>query len=106
MAAFGDPRVRELLSHGIRTGKLAYLAPSRRPLVAPVWFIVEGDSLMFNTGSQTARGHALARDPRATLCVDLEEPPYGFVPVQGEADLSEDPAELLRFGLGGGGRPA
>ena len=51
---------------------------------------------MFNTNSQTAKGRALARDPRASLCVDLEEPPYAFVQVQGEAELSEDPAELLR----------
>ena len=51
---------------------------------------------MFNTGKDTAKGRALARDPRATLCVDLEEPPFAFVQVQGEAELSEDPAELLR----------
>ena len=41
MAALGDPQVREFLSYGTRTGKLAYLAPSGRPLVAPVWFVVE-----------------------------------------------------------------
>jgi hypothetical protein len=40
---------------------------------------------------------SLARDPRVTLCTDLEEPPYAFVQVQGEAELSEDPAELLRI---------
>ena len=96
MAALSDPQVREFLSYGTRTGKLAYLAPSGRPLVAPVWFIVEDDSLVFNTGSQTAKGRALARDPRVSLCVDLEAPPYAFVHVQGEAELSEDPAELLR----------
>ena len=96
MAALGDPQVREFLSHGTRTGKLAYLTPCGRTLVAPVWFIVEGDDLVFNTGSQSAKGLALARDPRATLCVDLQEPPYGFVQVQGEAELSQDPAELLR----------
>ena len=62
----------------------------------PVWFIVEGDSLVFNTGSKTAKGRALARDPRASLCVDLEEPAYAFVQVQGDAELSEDPAELVR----------
>jgi hypothetical protein len=28
--------------------------------------------------------------------VDLEEPPYAFGQVQGEAELSEDPAELIR----------
>ena len=46
--------------------------------------------------SRTAKGRALTRDPRASLCVDLEKPPFAFVQVQGDAELSEDPAELLR----------
>ncbi len=96
MASFSDPEVRDFLTRGTRTGKLGYLAASGRPLVTPVWFVVDGDSLVFNTGKETAKGRALARDPRATLCVDLEEPPFAFVQVQGEAELSEDPAELLR----------
>jgi PPOX class probable F420-dependent enzyme len=96
VASLSDPEVRDFLCHGTRTGKVGYLAASGRPLVTPVWFIVEGDSLVFNTAKDTAKGHALARDPRVTLCVDLERPPFGFVQVQGEAELSEDPAELLR----------
>jgi PPOX class probable F420-dependent enzyme len=96
VASLGDPAVRDFLSHGTRTGKLSYLAASGRPLVAPVWFVVEDGSLVFNTGKDTAKGRALARDPRVSLCVDLEEPPYAFVQVQGEAELSEDPAELVR----------
>jgi PPOX class probable F420-dependent enzyme len=96
VASLGDPEVRDFLSHGTRTGKLGFLAASGRPLVAPVWFIVEDGSLVFNTGQDTAKGRALARDPRVSLCVDLQEPPYAFVQVQGEAELSEDPAELLR----------
>jgi PPOX class probable F420-dependent enzyme len=96
VASLSDPEVSGFLSQGTRTGKLSYLAASGRPLVAPVWFIVEDGSLVFNTGKDTAKGRALARDPRVSLCVDLEEPPYAFVQVQGEAELSEDPAELLR----------
>ena len=96
MASVADPKISAFLSAGTRTGKLAYSGADGRPLVAPVWFIVEGDVLVFNTGKDTAKGRALARDPRATLCVDLEEPPYGFVQVQGDAGLSEDPGELLR----------
>ena len=96
MASLSDPEVREFLSHGTRTGKLSWLSASGRPLVAPVWFVVEDGGLVFNTGRDTAKGRALARDPRVSLCVDLEEPPYAFVQVQGEAELSEDPAELLR----------
>jgi hypothetical protein len=32
MASLSDPRVSEFLAHGTRTGKLAYLAASGRPL--------------------------------------------------------------------------
>ena len=95
-ASVTDPRVSAFLSEGTRTGKLAYTATDGRPLVVPVWFVVENGTLVFNTGRDTAKGRALARDPRAAVCVDLEEPPYAFVQVQGLAELSEDPAELVR----------
>ena len=91
-----DPEISAFLGAGTRTGKLAYAGADGRPLVAPVWFIVEDGALVFNTGKNTAKGRALARDPRATLCVDVEEPPYAFVQVQGDAELSEDPDELVR----------
>ncbi len=94
-----DPKISAFLSAGTRTGKLAYTSRDGRPLVVPVWFIVEDGTLVFNTGKDTAKGRALARDPRATLCVDLEERPYGFVQVQGTAELSEEPAELLRTAI-------
>ena len=96
MSSINDPEVRAFLQEGTRTGKLSYLAADGRPLVAPVWFVLEGDSLVFNTHTDTAKGRSLARDPRISLCVDLDEPPYAFVQVQGEAELSEDPAELVR----------
>jgi PPOX class probable F420-dependent enzyme len=91
-----DPQVRAFLTEGTRTGKLSFLSPSGRPLVTPVWFVLEGDTLVFNTGQDTAKGRALARDPRVSLCVDLEQPPYAFVQVQGEAELSDDLDELAR----------
>ena len=96
MTSVTDPEISAFLSEGTRTAKLAFVSPSGRPLVSPVWFIVEDGCLVFNTGKETAKGKALARDPRATICVDLQEPPYAFVQVQGNAELSEDPAELLR----------
>jgi PPOX class probable F420-dependent enzyme len=96
MASVTDPQVTAFLQAGTRTGKLSYVAADGRPLVAPVWFILEDGCVVFNTGKDTAKGKALARDPRATLCVDLEEPPYGFVQLQGIAELSEDPGDLLR----------
>lgn len=95
MPSLTDPEVRAFLAEGTRTGKLSYAASDGRPLVAPVWFVLTDDRIVFNTGKDTAKGRALARDPRVALCVDLEEPPYAFVQVQGLAELSEDPDDLI-----------
>ena len=96
MASITDPEVSAFLEAGTRTGKLSYTGPDGRPLVAPVWFVVEDGCIVFTTGKDSAKGRALARDPRTALCTDLQEPPYGFVQVQGTAELSEDPRDLLR----------
>lgn len=99
MSESSDARLTEavstFLSEGTRTGKLGYLATDGRPLVAPIWFLVEDGALVFNTGADTAKGRALVRDPRVVLCVDDEAPPFGFAQVQGVASTSEDPADLL-----------
>jgi PPOX class probable F420-dependent enzyme len=96
VASITDPEISAFLSAGTRTGKLAYTSADGRPLVTPIWFIVEDGALVFNTAKESAKGRALARDPRTTICVDLQEPPYGFVQVQGNAELSEDLGELVR----------
>lgn len=102
------PDVRAFLTAGTRTGKLGFVAADGRPLVAPVWFVVEGPDdapvLLFNTGRTTGKGKAVARDPRLVICVDSEVPPYGFVQVQGEATVSEDPDELVRSATAIGAR--
>ena len=96
--------VVEFLSEGTRTGLLGYLASDGRPLVAPVWFVVDGGELTFNTGKTTAKGRALARDPRVVMCVDDSRPPYSFVQVQGIASIGEDPQEVLDIASRTGGR--
>jgi PPOX class probable F420-dependent enzyme len=94
----------DFLSAATRTGKLAWTAADGRPLVAPVWFVVEDGELVFNTGKETAKGRAVQRDPRLAICVDLEEPPFAFVQVQGTATISEDPDELVRTATAIGAR--
>jgi len=92
------------LSEGTRTGMLGYLATDGRPLVAPVWFVVDDGGPAFNTGKNTAKGRALVRDPRVVMCVDDPRPPYSFVQIQGMAEISEDPGELLDIATRTGGR--
>ena len=90
------PEIREFLTTGTRTAKVATVRADGRPHVAPVWFILDGDDLIFTTGAETLKGKALRRDPRVALCVEDDGPPFAFVLVNGEASLSTDPEELLR----------
>ncbi|CDP88446.1 MULTISPECIES: PPOX class F420-dependent oxidoreductase [Mycolicibacterium] len=92
------------LSEGTRTAVLGWVATDGRPLAAPVWFVVDDGELVFNTGRETAKGRALARDPRVVMCVDDSNPPFAFVQVQGVAAISEDPHELLDTATRIGGR--
>ncbi|MFD9128855.1 PPOX class F420-dependent oxidoreductase [Kitasatospora sp. NPDC059571] len=89
-----EPEWRAFLTHGTRTAKLATTRADGRPHVAPVWFLLDGDDLVLNTGRDTVKGRTLARDPRVMLCVDDERPPFSFVLVQGRAVLSDDLAEV------------
>jgi PPOX class probable F420-dependent enzyme len=95
---------REFLLAGTRTGKLATTRADGRPHVAPIWFLLDGDDMIFMTGGNTVKGKALRRDGRVALCVDDDTPPYAFVLVEGRATLSEDPAELLAWATRIGGR--
>lgn len=103
MAQLSDDVVA-FLSEGTRTGLLGYLASDGRPLVAPVWFVVDGGELAFNTDKNTAKARALARDPRVVMCVDDSRPPYSYVQVQGIASISEDPQDVLDIAIRAGGR--
>ncbi|UPG67393.1 PPOX class F420-dependent oxidoreductase [Gordonia hongkongensis] len=92
-----DPAIREFLTSGTKTGHLGYTAADGRPLVVPVWFVLDGDRIAFNTGATTAKGRALLRDPRVVMAVDLPAPPFGFVQVQGIARVTDDLDEVRRI---------
>jgi len=94
-----DEQARAFLAEGSRTGKLATTRADGRPHVAPVWFVPDGDDLVFMTGANTVKGRTLRRDPRAALTVDLQEPPYAFVLVEGAVTISEDLEEMLPLSI-------
>lgn len=104
MTSLSDDRIRDFLCHGTRTGKVAWVASDGAPHVTPVWFVVDGDDVVFNTGADTGKGRALAREGRASLVVDDETPPFSFVKVDGTVTLSDDLDEVRRFATVIGGR--
>jgi len=85
------------LSTGRRTGKVAVVREDGRPHVTPIWFVLDGEQLVFNTWHESVKARCLQRDLRIALCVDQEQPPYAFVMVEGSVEISTQPDELLRF---------
>ena len=92
------------LGTGTRTGKLATVRPDGRPHVAAIWFVVEGESLIFNTWHTSVKAHNLRENPRASLLVDLSEPPFAYVMVEGTVEISTDLEEVRRIATVVGGR--
>lgn len=104
MASLSDDRVRSFVSHGTRTGKIAWVASDGAPHVVPIWFVLDGDDVVFNTGADTGKGKSLAREGRASLVVDDDTPPFSFVKIDGTVTLHDDLDEVRRFAAIIGGR--
>ena len=96
--------IQAFLSHGTRTAKLATSGPGGQPHVMPVWFVLDGEELVFTTWGDSVKGRNLRRNPRAAVIVDEEVAPYAFVHIRGHVKLSEDLEELLRLATVIGGR--
>ena len=96
--------IRAFLLEGTRTATVATVRADGRPHVAPVWFVLDGDDIIFNTGADSVKGKTLRRDPRVSVAVDDATPPYSFVAVEGIAEVSDDLDEMLPWSTAIGGR--
>jgi PPOX class probable F420-dependent enzyme len=96
--------IRAFLQVGTRTAKLAIARDDGRPHVTPVWFVLDGDDIVFTTHETSVKARRLRSDPRVALTVDDEEPPYAFVMVEGTATLDDDLERLRTWASAIGGR--
>jgi PPOX class probable F420-dependent enzyme len=88
---------RAFLQEGGKTGKLATVRPDGRPHVAPIWFVLDGDDIIFTTWHDTVKAANLEHDPRVAFVVDDPEPPFSFVLVEGMAEIDEKAPDMLRW---------
>jgi PPOX class probable F420-dependent enzyme len=95
---------REFLLRGTKTGKLATVRRDGRPHVVPIWYDLDGDAVIFTTGGESLKYKNMKRDPRVSLTVDDQTPPYSYVMIEGTVSFSEDPGELLHWATRIGGR--
>ena len=96
MRRMADEEWHAFVMEGTRTAKVATARKDGRPHVVPVWFVLDGEDIVFTTGASSVKGQALRRDPYTCLCVDDQVPPYSFVMVEGPVEVSTDPDELRR----------
>ena len=96
MRSLSDSEVTAFLLEGTRTAKLSVVRKDGSPFVTPVWFLLDDDgAVVFETERRSVKGRAIARDPRVSLCVEDDRPPFGFVRLDGVAEISEGNPELL-----------
>jgi PPOX class probable F420-dependent enzyme len=82
------PAARAFLTEP-RFAILATIAPSGLPQQSVVWYLIEGDTLLFNTRKGRVKDDNIARDPRVSLCV---ADGYQYITIQGTAQTISDPA--------------
>ena len=83
------------MAAGVRTGKLATTRADGAPDVVPVWFVLDGEQIVFTCPGSSVKARNLARDPRAGVAVDDEAFPHAFVTVRGMAEVAVRPDDLL-----------
>lgn len=86
---------RNFLLSGTRTAKLATVRTDGRPHVAPIWFELDGDTIMFTTWHTTVKAANMQRDPRVCLCVDDDTPPFAYAQIEGTVQMTAEPDALL-----------
>lgn len=97
MKKMNSAEAREFLLSGTKTAKLATVRADGRPHVAPIWFLFDGDDLVFNTWHTSVKAKNIRRDGRVSLCVDTETPPFAFVLLEGTAAISDDLAAVKHW---------
>jgi PPOX class probable F420-dependent enzyme len=93
----------EFASSGTKTGKVAVIRANGAPHVVPIWFVLDStngeDYVVFNTGADSLKAKSMRRDPRISICVDDQAPPFSFVTIAADAELSEDLDEMLPWSI-------
>jgi PPOX class probable F420-dependent enzyme len=85
------------LSQGTLTAKVSTVSKDGTCHVVSVWFVLDGDEIIFTTWHQSVKAKHIMRDNRVSICVDDQKPLFSFVTVYGNATITQDkPDELLK----------
>src|SRR5947199_296158 len=72
---------------GRRVAVLGTNGADGSPVLTPIWYLYTDGHLLMRTDKQSVKAKNIARDPRVTVCVQDERPPYASVTVYGKAAI-------------------
>jgi len=88
--------IKEFLMRGTYTAKLGTINKDGSPHITPIWFILdENDHIIFTTHFKSLKAKNLVRNPKVSICVDDQVPPFSFVIVNGIAKIMTNSKDLL-----------
>ncbi|HET9200022.1 MAG TPA: PPOX class F420-dependent oxidoreductase [Dehalococcoidia bacterium] len=73
-----------------RLAVLGTIKSDGAPQLSPVYFAWDGKLIYLSITRTRAKYHNIRRDPRVTLCVLQDTPPYQAVTVYGDAEIEEE----------------
>ena len=81
---------------GPYTGVLTTLFADGSPQSTPVWFLLDGDDILFSTTAGAQKMRNIAGDPRVTFAVYNPTDDMSYVEVRGAIEISDDPTADTR----------
>ena len=81
---------RERVFAGRHVAVLVTIAADGTPVPTPIWYRYRDGLLYFRTASDAVKAENVRRDPRVSVCIQDERPPYRAVIVHGKAELRTD----------------
>ena len=96
MEKMNQNEIKEFLMRGTYTAKLGTINKDGSPHITPIWFILdENDHIIFTTYFKSLKAKNLVRNPKVSICVDDQVPPFSFVIVNGNAKIMTNSKDLL-----------
>jgi PPOX class probable F420-dependent enzyme len=93
----GD-EMADFLSQSTLTAKVSTVSKDGTCHTVPVWFVLDGEDIIFTTWHKSVKAKHIMRDNRVTICVDDQKPLYSFVTMHGNATITQDKNdELLKW---------
>jgi PPOX class probable F420-dependent enzyme len=93
MPKLSDDEVRAFLDERGHLARIGTVDADGMPRVLPLWFVVQGDDLLFTPRSPAIIWKNLQRDPRVGISIDEETTPWRKVSVQGSVTVVHPPGQ-------------